>query len=613
MKKNIIYVILVFLSVFALFLDVSMFENMEDLDYSQFYNMNVLFMGVVAVLLFVVLKRTNKIKLGALTNCLAMFFSIFMLIGEAYVSSGTFQVMFSNILTLLATIFKVISYFVIFRIGFSYLYKWLFSFRGKKYKIKNKKLLWYLDLFKKRPFLTSLITILIGWSIYLIAFYPVVLSPDPSFQIRQYFNVPTKYIDWVIQVDPSVNMTAHHPVLHTYLLGFAIDIGRWILNDNFGLFLYTLLQTAVYSSVLAYSIKFARNNGIGTKWCMLLLAIYIFVPMFPFYTVAAVKDTYYTAFMILYVLFIFDIVKNYREKPISIKYMLYIFVVMLLLSLFRNNGLYVILLSFPILLFYTRKNLFKLLCAFVLFYGSLTAFNDVLIPYLGISPGSVREVLSIPFQQTARYVKYHSDELSEHDIEVIDNILGYDTLASRYDPEKSDDVKNEYNKYTTDDELKEYFKVWFDGLTKHPETYVDATLNNVYGYFYPNSHKWYLYSEFDDRVTQNDLVDYSYNGLSWLRDILTAFGNIFPYIPVIGLISSIGANTWVVLILLVLVIERKKARYVISILPLLASILICVASPVNTYFRYTMPYIFVLPVLSMLLLKVLRGDKYEKK
>ena len=106
-------------------------------------------------------------------------------------------------------------------------------------------------------------------------------------------------------------------------MGFAIDIGRWILNDNFGLFLYTLLQTAVYSSVLAYSIKFARNNGIGTKWCMLLLAIYIFVPMFPFYTVAAVKDTYYTAFMILYVLFIFDIVKNYREKPISIKYMLY--------------------------------------------------------------------------------------------------------------------------------------------------------------------------------------------------------------------------------------------------------------------------------------------------
>ena len=142
---------------------------------------------------------------------------------------------------------------------------------------------------------------------------------------------------------------------------------------------------------------------------------------------------------------------------------------------------------------------------------------------------------------------------------------------------------------------------------------MDATLNNVYGYFYPNSHKWYLYSEFDDRVTQNDLVDYSYNGLSWLRDILTVFGNIFPYIPVIGLISSIGANTWVVLILLVLVIERKKARYVISILPLLASILICVASPVNTYFRYTMPYIFVLPVLSMLLLKVLRGDKYEKK
>ena len=103
----------------------------------------------------------------------------------------------------------------------------------------------------------------------------------------------------------------------------------------------------------------------------------------------------------------------------------------------------------------------------------------MLLPSLKITDGSIRETLSIPFQQTARYVKYYDKDLSKNDIKVIDKVLEYETLAKRYNPTISDPVKNEFNKYTTKKELLAYLKVWFKCFFKHPLVYIEATLNNI--------------------------------------------------------------------------------------------------------------------------------------
>lgn len=602
MKRYFYCSLIAITSALALFLNISLFKviNMDNL--SCFYNINVVFISLVTILLFIFHMYKGSFKLSKMNGFLAILFALFMVIGESYVEANSLGIVFKNFATIIMSIVKVIGYTFLFRIMLYYLDKLLTKFKNKDLKVKNKKLKWYIAKLERHPFLTPFLTIIACWSIYLIAFYPIVLSPDPSFQIMQYFNIPTKYIDWVIQIDPNVFMTAHHPVTQTFLIGWCIEFGRFIINDNFGLFLYTLIQTLIYSMVLAYTIYFARRNNASTKCMLILTCLYIFVPMYPFYSVSAVKDTLYTAFMILFCLFVYDYIKNYHLKKISIKYLCYITIVMILLSLFRHNGLYVIMLTCPFLLFSSKKNILRILIAILIFLGSIYSFNNILVPSLGVSPGSKREMLSIPFQQTARYIKYHEDELSKKDKVAIDKVLGYDTIVDRYDPEKSDPVKNEYNKYTTDSELKEYFKVWAECLVKHPETYIDATLHNTYGYIYPNSHKWYLYSEYDTRIVKNNLVDYHFNGLGWLRDFLKGYGNIFPYIPVIGLLSSIGANTWALLILAGYLISKKHYRYLITLIPLFTSLLICFVSPVNTYFRYTMPYIFVLPILITLFL-----------
>ena len=238
-------------------------------------------------------------------------------------------------------------------------------------------------------------------------------------------------------------------------------------------------------------------------------------------------------------------------------------------------------------------------------------YSKVILPYFKITPSSVRETLSIPFQQTARYVKEHEKEVTNDEKKAIDKILGYDTLKDRYKEEIADPVKNEFNKYSTKEDLKNYFVVWFEMFKKHPLTYVEATINNTYGYFYPFSTKWYIYYKYTPIIKEHG-IDYHYNNLTSLRTNLSNFGNIFPYIPIIGLIVNIGFSNYLLIFMLFYLIYKKKYKEMCYLFPLFVLTLVCIASPVNTYFRYALPTIFAMPTIIAIFKNIIvRNNKYE--
>lgn len=572
-------------------------------------------------------QRHNDCSLSIPKKVLAALFAFFMIFGESYWIGDTWDYAVGN--------WTVRLFCALFAVGYSYFFCQLFCAvhaAGAKLarlmrvpvaectssdERQPRRIRAVRFVFEKHPMLCCMGIMLVCWAIYMAAFYPAILSPDPSFQIRQFFNVDTKYAQGVILIDESVKMTNHHPVAHTVLLGGCVKLGKAIGNDNFGLFVYSMIQTLVLSAALSATICMLKKLRVPTAMRAVLLGIYALVPVFPFYAMSAVKDTLFTSFMIFYLILTVDILCFYRAQKLRVRQLVCLLIVGLLLCLFRNNGLYVIVLSMPFLAVWLRRN--KKACAGVLaaFAGVIvlsTAYTKVLLPAFGISPGSIREVLSVPFQQTARYVKEHADELTAHEKEVIDGILGIEDLAERYDPEFADTVKNEFNKYTTTDDLKEYFSVWLNGLLKHPDTYIQATMNNVYGYFYPGATNWYIYHNFDKRITKDHLVDYSYlEQTEGLRDVLTAYGVIFPYIPVIGWLCNIGFNTLVLLYLTVTLLERREMRrYLPAMLPMLATLLICVASPVNTYFRYAMPYVFAMPMMTLAFWRLLHPAAHDE-
>lgn len=606
MKKNLKNIGFSICAAFALFISIASFKSLDLNKLSQLYKTNVFGMMIIFVLVIRALSK-DKVNICNSKKVLSFLFSSFMIIGECASSAGNIMLMFNNAATIAITILKAVGYYTIFKICFYYLDLFLNCFKNKEMKVKNSKFRKFFEFFDEKPFLSSFIVILLFFSVYIIAFYPIVLSPDPSNQILQYYNVRTKYADWAILRNENIFMTNHHPVMQTFLIGWCIDFGRMILNDNFGLFIYTMIQTLIYVSTLAYTIKFLKNNGVSLKLRFILLIIYSVVPHYAFYTVSAVKDTLYTAFMIWLILFMIDVVRNYKDKSIDFKYILFITLIVILMSLMRHNGLYIAVISFVALMIYSRKNASKLFLSLLLFTGIVVGFNKVLIPYLGIADASIRETLSVPFQQTARLAKYHDEAISDEDKKIIDKVLKYDTLANRYNPRLADDVKNEFNKYTTKEELKEYFGVWFKYFIKYPVTYINATIDNTYGYIYPNQHYWYVYDTYDKRVVKANVVDYHFNkSTKFLRYTLVFYESIFPYLPGIGLISSIGFSTWIVLILSVYV---KKKKYLIAYIPLYLSILICFISPANTYFRYAMPYMFILPTLVILNIQEYRSEE----
>lgn len=565
----------------------------------------LLFVGIVLFKLYY--KHDCKTKYKTV-NILSLLLSASMIIGNSYEKIGSWDLVFGSTILKLIAFISLIGYYFFFKICINILIEKIPLFLN--YKDKNNKII---NLLNQRPFLFSLIVILSSWLIYIIAFYPGVLSPDPSNQIKQFFQQETQYSENVILIDHNQKITNHHSVIHTLLLGSCIKIGHILGNDNFGIFIYTLIQVIIFATILAYTIYYLRKIKIPSKYCFVLLLIYSFVPMFPFYSIALVKDVYFTSFIILYVLFLFDTIYINKNK-FNFKKIFLTIILLLLISLFRNNGIYVILLSFPLLIIFIkdrRKVLMMILSIFLILF---ICYSKIILPYFKITPGSVREALSVPFQQTARYSKEHDKEVTVKEKKSIDKVLGYKDLAQRYNPELADPVKNKYNKYTTKKELNSYFKTWYTQLIKHPGTYIEATLNNTYGYFYPNANHWYIYCNYDKRVI--DILDYHYNNLSILRSILSVYGVSFPYIPIIGLLSNIAFNSWILLLLVCLCIIKHQKRCIIVLTPLLVSLLICFVSPANTYFRYAMPYLFSMPFMILLMYHVFnldRGVSYEKK
>lgn len=494
-------------------------------------------------------------------------------------------------------IFTFIGVFLVFLLLFLFVFD-----RIEKIKIsdiKNKRIKKIYNLFDKYPFLFSLIFIIICWIPYIIAFYPGILSPDPSFQILQFFGIDNKYSYYSVLLDPKVIITNHHPVIHTLLLGGCVKFGMLFNNFNLGLFTYSLIQTIILCTTLAYTISVIKKLNLSKKYSIICLLVYSLVPVFPFYAMSCVKDVIFTCLIILYIITIWKYIKE-------CKFSLWNIILLVLIVLFRNNGFYVVILSLPFLLFIKghRKKVFISFIATVLFFFS---YNNYILPYFHITQTSPREALSIPFQQTARYVSEYGDEVSDKEKEVIDKILGYDTLSDRYDPLKADPVKNEYNRYASKKDLVNYFRIWFKEFLKHPIVYLEATLNNTYGY-YSLDNNWYIYYNYSS-ILKKYGFDYHYNNMAGLRGVLIFIGVLFPYIPMIGLIVNIGFSTWVLLFMIVYLIYKKKYRYVVVYLPMVVSFLVCLASPVNTYFRYAMPNVFVMPLAFGVFLHIIKGSK----
>lgn len=435
--------------------------------------------------------------------------------------------------------------------------------------------------------LYGFLTILICWLPWIWMSYPGSFCWDAQCQLQQFFG--------------DAAFTAHHPPLSTYIMGALVVVGDFFVDKDFGCFLYLLLQTCVGAWVFAFGVKKLYAAGIRFRCCALMILFYALTPFWGCFAQWYEKDLLYSEVITLFLICLIDIV---IKRECGKKDALLLALSGVLASLLRNNGIYAVLPAIFLLAFYVGKRFRKAVWISLLSTALVyCCFVKMIYPFaLGIENGSVREALSIPFQQTARYVKYHGDEVTEYEKHVIDSVLDYESLAETYDPILSDPVKDTYKEDSAN--LSEYFKVWLQMFWKRPVTYISALLNGTYGYIAP------LQADAGREYIEPVIMTAPEAWFNYLPEIGVhrAFkefpARFFIYIrsagrnaPLIKYLSMPGLYTWIVLICALAFLKKKKYGLLLILVPELMNILACVASPLANAIRYQLPVMAAAPLL----------------
>lgn len=559
----------------------------------------ILFFSLFLLYLFVY-SEYKRIKARHIVP--AMLFSVFQIIGIGYDNYGSMKPL---IATGVAQWIKVIFTFV----GYSLLlcaaiYCADLFLRYSAKKGNSGSSAFTKAIFDKKPFLAPFLIIFAVYLISLLCVFPGIMMGDSRDQICQAFG----YVDWTAKylnlLSPQVVINNHHPVVSTLLIGGFIKLGEKVFNsDNMGLFLYCLVQAGVLAAVEGFTVKYITKFKLPNFVRVFALLFYALQPSFITYAVMAVKDTYFTAALIAYSLFFAELIRkpeNVLKKP----WRVVLFIVSIAaVCLFRSNGIYVILLSLPFVCCVQKKIAKKILPLTLAVLIVWVGYSNFLLPSLNITPGSKREMLSIPFQQTARYVKEYPTEVTSAEKKAIDAVLDYDNLANNYMPKKSDPVKNSYRKDSTGKDFSNYLKVWAAMLKKHPGVYFEATLNNTYGYVYQTpTHINYDadYSQHMFNIINTHGFNFSYPAAtSPLRALIRDYYLIFSETPVISIFQSSAAYSWLLIAGAAIALSFRRKKQFVNYLPSLVLLLTCFASPVDgtIYFRYMVPIAAVMPIL----------------
>lgn len=544
---------------------------------------SLIFIGMV----YFVYINLKKIKINKPIAILTMLFAFFTVLGRAYEAEDTYEVIFFSHRNCVTAALSLLGFFCIFYIC---LFNILLNINKLEKINEHSKI-------KKTNIRLMVLVIFLCWLPIIIIYLPGSVDYD-SFRRLTFW---TGEVPW----------STHHPVLSTVYVGLVMDFAKYILhNVNIGAFIYVFVQVVLFLYAIALLIKLMNRLYTPNIIVYGVVIYYGLVPVWAGYVQCVVKDTLHFIFFTLYSIYLVEMILNpeWIKKP---KNFLMLFFISTGLWAFRNTGIYLFLLSFiPFTLSQFKKK--KLRKFYVLI--SLTVmlfyilFNSFLVPTLGIKSGGVNEMLSIPFQQTARYLKYYPNDISNSEKKIINNILPLDKISKVYNSQISDPVKNLMkNKSDANaNSLILYFGAWLKMGMRHPGVYIDSFLCNTYDYFYPDGFSrarnqqiiLYIMQKNVKNSPNTGRYDITYLLNSKIRNKVSNYIiKFFRKVPVLGLAYNTGMYTWICFICAFLLIYIKEYYSLFAILPSCCIFLFCIASPVNGYVRYAIPIMATIPLL----------------
>jgi hypothetical protein len=410
--------------------------------------------------------------------------------------------------------------------------------------------------------------------------------------------------------------SAHHPMLYALLLGKTVSAFDKLGVANLGLLLVVSIQYVALVLVFAYGVTRMNRMNISNKWKWITMALCILNPYIAGYIGVANYDFPYTVCMLLVLFMILDYWLDAKAFVTSKKKLILLAVGVFGAWNFRKNGPYMLvptLLVFLIALA-VRKELIgrRFLNRFVLVAVTscivAAGADSLMIKATNAAPDDIGSALSIPLQQTARICSSYDSEISAEDKEILNSVLEYDTMITKYNARISDPIKNCMRQEATKEQMTAFFKVWLKLACKYPLAALSATYAQNYYFFTPETTSTSIYQdtevgyELGMELRYEQWFGYYQNyfdepgGLKDLKRMATGIYVFLIMCPVIGAPANLAIQTYIFLFLLWAVLHKREWRKLTYFIPMCFVILIAVAAPViQGHLRYVFVLFYALP------------------
>ena len=532
-------------------------------------------------------KMVQKLRFLPSAAVLSVLFSLFLVVGRSYELYDSWALILGNSYQRMLALLMFVGYVIFLYLALMRFFLWL-----DEQSAPQKAL---------APPLTPEQTamgygicfalVLLFWLPYLVICYPGSVSTDGIYQLGQAVG--------------ATQATNHHPWFSTLLMGMFAQDGNW----ERGIFLYVVFHSLVCAAAFAGIAMELHRLTKTWLWPLCAIVYYGIVPTWGGYAQTYIKDTLFYGVFAAFFLCVVMVLRTKGKCGPGVWAGL--FLLGILGALLRNNGLYVAVPSLLCMVLALGTRRVKLLLAgcaagiLVVYWG----WSQMLTVW-GVEPGSIREMLSLPFQQTARYVVECSDELTQEEIQIIDDVLDYDAILTDYDPRVADPVKNTY--HGDSDALKKYFGLWVKCGLRHPDIYLEATLDMVFGYFLPG----YRYGSYGGNYFLMEKPQYGIEvefAHPTKVNAVDQYSRLWSRTPGLLLLNAPGTHSWLLILCTAALIRKRKWYGLLSTLPIWLTLGICCVSPVNGLVRYMLPVMACMPLLLGYTWSLLTGSDEKEE
>lgn len=440
------------------------------------------------------------------------------------------------------------------------------------------------------------------WLPLLITFYPGTAINDTWNQLQQFMRV---FRDGRVYLEFLYD---HHPIVDTWIMGqIIIPLVKLTGDWHLAFFIYVLLQSFITCLAFSFLIRYIdRKMKLGTGIVMAIFLFYCLLPIFPASAQTICKDALFSWIYIFFCIHFMELVRTKGAFMDQTGNRDLLLATALACCLTKKVGFYVVIVSLLFAVFAFRKGRRQILTVLLV----CLIFMKILLPALmaaaHIGSGGKQEMLSLPFQMTARYVKYHPDDIEEDEYEVLDKVLDMDGLADRYIPSNADPVKRFTQMGETKDYLA-YMSVWARQGFRHPGTYWDGLLAMEAGWFswtryFPLTNMdWHI--QLNSQMIPETAAVRPEPFAGWTESFLNRLDKVCR-IPFIALFFSYGFYAAILpaftLCTLIRISKRDRNYSWIAVLPAFFSLALgCWLAPVSIHFeglRYLYPLVYTAPL-----------------